>query len=150
MIMAGTSRIPDKARDSIDSMKETAHQATEQAKDKAQNLTSAAADATKNVVQRAEDMASAAKQKADDTISNVGDKMTALADTLRERAPSGVLGSAAGTVAGPLEAGGHYLQEHGLGDMAEDLNGLIHRYPVQSLCAGLMVGFLLGRTFSRG
>jgi hypothetical protein len=61
-----------------------------------------------------------------------------------------MLGSAASGVASQLEAGGHYLQEHGLNDVAEDLSGLIHRYPVQSLFVGLFVGYLLGRTLSRG
>jgi ElaB/YqjD/DUF883 family membrane-anchored ribosome-binding protein len=150
MVMAGASRLPEKAKDTAESLKGAGTHATEQAKEKAQDIASNVADTAKHVAQRAGEMASSARHTADDTISNVGEKMTSLADTLRERAPSGMLGSAAGTVANRLEAGGHYLQEHGLNDMAADLSGLIHRYPVQSLCVGLMVGFLLGRTFRRG
>jgi hypothetical protein len=83
-------------------------------------------------------------------MSSVGEQMSSLAGTIRERAPQqGAFGNAASTVADSLEASGHYLQEHELADLAADLGTLISRYPLQSVLAGLGVGFLLGRTFSR-
>jgi hypothetical protein len=52
-------------------------------------------------------------------------------------------------VAERLEAGGQYLQEHGMRDMTGELHSLIRRYPVQSLLVGLGFGFLLGRMANR-
>jgi ElaB/YqjD/DUF883 family membrane-anchored ribosome-binding protein len=76
--------------------------------------------------------------------------MTSLAGTIRERAPQeSTWGTAATAVADRLQAGGDYLQEHGVGDMTDDLHALIRRYPVQSLLVGLGVGFLLGQMASR-
>jgi hypothetical protein len=60
-----------------------------------------------------------------------------------------MLGSAAGSVAEGLEAGGQYLQDHGLADMGEDLRTIVRQYPLGSLCAIFGLGLLMGRAFRR-
>jgi len=65
---------------------------------------------------------------------------------VRDSAPhSGVLGSAASTVAGGLEQGGRYLQQEGLGGMADDLTALIKNNPIPALLVGVGIGFVLAR-----
>jgi ElaB/YqjD/DUF883 family membrane-anchored ribosome-binding protein len=75
--------------------------------------------------------------------------MSSLAGQLRERAPEGTLGTAAGAVADRLQSGGRYLQEHDLGDMADDMTSVVRRYPLPALCIGFGVGFLLGMALTR-
>jgi ElaB/YqjD/DUF883 family membrane-anchored ribosome-binding protein len=60
-----------------------------------------------------------------------------------------VVGSAAGAVADGLESSGRYLQEHGVGDITDDLAGVIRRNPLPSLCVAFGVGFLVGMVSRR-
>jgi ElaB/YqjD/DUF883 family membrane-anchored ribosome-binding protein len=60
-----------------------------------------------------------------------------------------MLGSAAGAVADRLEAGGQYLQENSLGDMADDVAGLVRQHPLPALAIVFGVGFLLGSALRR-
>lgn len=88
--------------------------------------------------------------KADGAISSVGGKITNLADSLRENAPSsGTLGAAAETVAGSLESSGKYLSSHGISEMGSDMSQVIRKYPWTSIGVGVGVGMLLGAACSR-
>lgn len=170
--MAGTSRIPSnfgnksegttttgghlaeeakgKAQDVASTVAQKAQDVGHKIQDTASNVASKASDLASNVGQKAKDAASTAVDKTDDAISNVGEKMSSWAGSLRESAPSGgVLGTAATAVADRLESGGHYLQEHGLGDMATDLENVIRRHPLPALCICFGFGCLLGMAFSR-
>jgi ElaB/YqjD/DUF883 family membrane-anchored ribosome-binding protein len=138
-----------------------AQQAAANVGQKAQDLAHKAQEAAAQGVQRtqeaasgmahkAQEAASAAADKAEDALSNVGDRMSSWGKTIREKAPhEGTVGSAAATVAGQLEAGGHYLQEHGFRDMAEDLTNTIRHYPVQSVLIALGIGFFVGMASRR-
>ena len=76
--------------------------------------------------------------------------MDALGGTVRKVAPrDGVIGSAATTVADNLQAGGRYLEGHGLQDMGKDLTSMLRHYPVQSVLVGFGLGCLLGMTLRR-
>ena len=91
-----------------------------------------------------------AAKAADAGLAAVGSGMSSLAGSIRDKGPhSGVLGSAASTVAGGLAAGGHYLQKHGLGDMPGDLTTLIRRHPLPALFVSFGLGFVLARVTSR-
>jgi ElaB/YqjD/DUF883 family membrane-anchored ribosome-binding protein len=144
----------DKAKETasnvVQKAQDTAASVAQKAQDAGSNLAQKAQDVASNVGQRAQDMASTAEHKTDDALSTVGGTMSSLAGTLRERVPQeGTLGTAASAVAERLEAGGHYLQEHGLRDMTGDLHSLIRRYPLQSLLVGIGMGFLLGQMANR-
>lgn len=52
---------------------------------------------------------------------------------------------AAHATADKIQAAANYLREHDAHAMAEDLGGLIKRYPGQALAAAAVVGFLAGR-----
>ena len=76
-------------------------------------------DVASSVVHKMGDMASTIGHKTEGAVGAVGGEMKSLAGTIRDKAPeSGVLGSAASGVAGTLESGGAYLQEHNLHGMA--------------------------------
>jgi ElaB/YqjD/DUF883 family membrane-anchored ribosome-binding protein len=101
---------------------------------------------TATVVQKMEDMASTIGHKAEGAVDSIGSGMKSLAGTIRDKAPGGgVLGNAASGVAGTLESGGAYLQDHNLHGMAEDATSLIRRYPLQAILLGVGVGILVGR-----
>jgi hypothetical protein len=116
--------------------------------EKAKETTSSATAMAQNLAQRAGEVAGTMGHRAEEAAAGMGSQMKSLAETIREKAPhEGYLGSAASGVATTLESGGRYLQEHDLESMANDVTGLIRRYPIQSLLIGLGIGFLLARSF---
>jgi hypothetical protein len=100
--------------------------------------------------QKAQDLASSAASRTDEALASVGQGMSSLAGTVRQNAPrEGMLGSAASTVADTLQAGGRYLQEHGVEDMTQDVRGFVRQYPLGSLLAVFGLGLLMGRALGR-
>lgn len=103
-----------------------------------------------NLADKAQETASAAVDKTDDGIAAVGQQMKALGGSVRKVAPqAGVIGSAATSVADQLQAGGRYLEGHGLQDMGKDLTAVVRRYPIPSVLVGVGIGYLLGTTLRR-
>jgi len=118
--------------------------------DVASNVNDKAQDWASNVANKAQETASAVVDKTNDGIAAVGHQMNALGGTVRKAAPQdGVIGSAATTVADKLQAGGRYLEGHGLQDMGKDLTSLVRHYPLQSVLVGFGLGCLLGMTLRR-
>lgn len=101
------------------------------------------------VAQMAKDAAGSASKMATEQAQHAAETVAggirSFAGTIREHAPEGMLGTAAGTVADRLESGSRYLEQEGFSGMAEDVVTMVRRYPVPSMliCAGL--GFCLGR-----
>jgi hypothetical protein len=135
------------ARDAASS---AAGAAAEKAQETASGLGQRVQDVASNVSQRAGEMASTAAEKTDDAISSVGQRMTSMAGSLRQSAPrEGVIGSAATAVADRLETGGRYLQQHGVGEMTDELAGVIRRNPLPALGVAFGVGVLIGLAMRR-
>jgi hypothetical protein len=142
--------VKDKAQETATSAGQTFQEAKGAAKEGVANLGQQARDVASSAGDKARELASKAGDKADDTMHSLGQGMSSLAGTLRQSAPQGgVLGSAAGTVAEQLEAGGRYLREHELGDLGEELTRVVRRYPIQSLLGVFGIGFLLGGALRR-
>lgn len=134
-----TERAKDTAAGTMERVKDTASDAVDKVKDAASNLGS-----------KAQEYASTAGQKMEDATSYVGERMSSWGSSLRQGTPhEGMMGSAAGAVADTLESSGQYLQQHDFGDMADDLGGVIRRYPIQSLLVAFGVGCLIGMTSRR-
>jgi hypothetical protein len=130
---------------------ETAQRMSESASSLATKTKEAASSIATSAGQQASEFASNVGQKAESATHSLGGEMKSLASTLRSKAPSeGVIGAAASEIAGCMEASGQYLEQNDFNRMAEDLTGLVRRYPVQAICAGMAVGFLLGRSMRRG
>ena len=147
--MAGPSRMP--GQESSARPQQTGSSMGQKAQETAGNLGQKAKDVASNVGEKAQNVASTVAEKAGDALSSVGSGMTSLAGTIREKGPqSGMLGTATSKVASGLQASGEYLREHRMGDMLNDLTGVIRRYPLQALLVGFGVGFLMARATSRG
>jgi hypothetical protein len=94
--------------------------------------------------------ASFVEEKAEQATHAVGAGMESLGETIREHKPqAGVLSDAGEAVAKKLVAGGHYLEEHGLKGIGEDVTNMIRRNPVPALLIGVGVGFLIARMMRR-
>jgi len=148
------SSLSQETKNKLNEAKASTTSAANDAKGKIQELPSSAAQQVENVASdvshKAQEWAAAAVDKTNDGIAVVGHQMTALGGTVRETAPqNGVIGSAATTVANQVQAGGHYLEEHGLGDMGKDLTAMIRHYPIRSVLVGFGLGCMLGMTLLR-
>jgi len=142
--------VRDKAQDTAASAGQTVQNAKATAQEAASHLGQQARDAASSAADKARNLASAAGDRADDALGSVGQGMSSLAGTLRQKAPhEGMLGTAAGTVAENLEAGGRYLREHDLGDIGEDLTSLVRQHPLPAVLCVFGVGFLLGSALRR-
>jgi ElaB/YqjD/DUF883 family membrane-anchored ribosome-binding protein len=117
--------------------------AASQAGEQAQQAASAA-------MSKAQEMASAAGKRVEEATSNLGERVKSAGGTIRDRGPrEGMLGTATGAVADSLENTGRYIQEEGIGGMAEDITELIRRNPIPAMLVGVGIGFLLARMFRR-
>jgi len=138
--------LKSKAQETTD----TAKQFGEKAKDTASNVLDKAKQAGSNVADKAREGASNLGQKAEDATHAAGRGMGSLAGTVRENLPqSGIMGSAASTLASGLESGGKYLEQSGLEGMCNDMVNLVRRNPLPALLVGIGVGFALARATQR-
>jgi gas vesicle protein len=129
---------------------ETASNLGHRAQETASSLGHRAQETATSLGHRAQETGSQLASNAEGALSSVGQRISSLAGTIRENAPrEGFFGSAASNVAQELEAGGRYLQEKGLGDMVNDVGGLVRSYPVASLCVGFCIGWLCGTVARR-
>jgi len=145
--MSGNSSMKkDQAQDHLEKGRQSASSGIDRMKDAASQVGQAASSAASTIGQKASDMASTVGNKAEDATAAVGRGMESLGHKVRDRAPdSGMLGSAAGAVAGALENSGRYLEDKNLSGMGEDLTNLIRRNPIPALFVGIGVGFLLSK-----
>ena len=80
----------------------------------------------------------------------IGAGMESVGRTIYEHAPDhGVLGTAGHAVGSKLEAGGHYLEDHGVKGIGDDVTLLIRQHPVPALVIGLGIGILAARLLRR-
>ena len=143
-------RTAEKAHDVVDRTTDKVHATVDTVADKAQQVADKVQDVGAQVADKAQDLGTQAVNQADAATTTVGEKMTDVAQTIRDNAPtSGPIANAAGTAADTLEQAGSYLKEQDLSEMRADVEGIIRRYPVQSLLVGLGVGYLLARSMRR-
>jgi hypothetical protein len=118
--------------------------------DVASDVSHKAQDWAANVANKAQETAAAAVDKTNDGMAALGQRMNALGGTVRTTThQEGAVGSVATTVADTLQAGGRYLEGHGLHAMGKDFAATIRRYPVQSVLISLGLGCLMGMTLRR-
>jgi hypothetical protein len=147
---SATQGVKDTASNLAHQAGQAASNVGQKAQDTASNLAQKARDTASDLGQRAQEWAGTAGERAGDALGSVGQGMSNLAGTIRQNAPrEGMLGSAAGSVAEGLEAGGRYLREHDLGDIGNDLSRLVRQHPLPALLTVFGVGFLLGSALRR-
>lgn len=156
-----SSATVDKAKEFGASISQKAGDTAQRIGETASGLATKTREAASSAIEKTKDVAASAGQQVTEFASNVGEKaesathslgseMKTLAGTIRGNAPAGgVLGAAAAQVAGCMETSGTYLEQNDFSRMADDLTGLVRRYPVQAICAGLAIGFLVGRSTRR-
>jgi ABC-type transporter Mla subunit MlaD len=109
-----------------------------------------AAEVASDVRDKAQQAGEQAVARADAATTTMGEKMTDVAQTIRQKAPiSGPVADAADTAADTLQRAGTYLQQQDLSDMRADLEGIIRRHPIEALLIGLGIGYLLARSTRR-
>jgi ElaB/YqjD/DUF883 family membrane-anchored ribosome-binding protein len=139
--------VKGKAQEVKGKVQELASSVALKAEDVAADVSHKAQDWAGNVANKAQETASAVIDKADDGIAAVGHQMNALGGKVRDAAPhNGAIGSAATAVANELQAGGHYLEGHGLEAIGKDLTDVVRRHPVPALMIGFGIGCLIGMT----
>lgn len=94
---------------------------------------------------KAEQMATATAARAREMTNTVGHKVRELAGRLREKSPHEGVRNTTDKFAERLDRAGTYLEEKSLEGMADDLAGVIRRYPLQSVLVGIGIGLLLSR-----
>ena len=88
--------------------------------------------------------------KAEHATEALGAGIEAVGRSIREHSPDqGILCNAGHAIGDKLEAGGHYLHDHGLSGVATDITNCVRRNPIPALLVGLGVGFLLARLARR-
>jgi ElaB/YqjD/DUF883 family membrane-anchored ribosome-binding protein len=138
------------ANEAKGTIQELASSAAQTLQDVASDVSQKAQDWAANVANKAQEAAAAAVDKTNDGIAAVGHQMNTLGGTVLKAAPhDGVFGSAATTVADRLQAGGRYLEGHGVQDMGKDFASIVRHYPIQSVLVGFGFGFLLGMMLKR-
>jgi uncharacterized phage infection (PIP) family protein YhgE len=131
-------------------MHEAATGVADKAKETASTVADKAKDFASQTADRAKDFGKSAVNTADSGVAKVGSGVENLADKLRDSAPrEGMMHNAANKVADTLERSGRYLEEEGLSGMAEDLTGVIKRYPVPAVLVGIGIGYLIAHALRR-
>jgi hypothetical protein len=104
--------------------------------------------ATSTAMGKAQELASTASKRVDEATAALGERVRSAGSTIRERGPrEGMLGTATSSVADSLEHTGRYIQEEGLGGMADDVTELIRRNPIPAMLVGIGIGYLLAKVF---
>lgn len=116
-------------------------------REKISNATDKAGDVAERVGERVNRTGEQAADKVNQGMTAAGEKISDLAQTVRERAPGGDVTNKA---ADALERSGQYLQDADLDAVRSDLEGVIRDHPLESILVGLGVGFLIGRTMMGG
>lgn len=111
-----------------------------------QGIAQRAKDTAADVAQRAQDVASSAAERVSEAVSSVGERVSTWGSQLRENLPGeGTMGAVADTV----DAGTRYIRQHDLGEMMDDLGGVIRRYPLQSCLVAFGIGCFFGMASRR-
>lgn len=151
--------VASKAESMANTVKDRAHELREKASEFGETLSEKASTAMHTVSDKANtamhtvsDKASSAMgtvtEKANSAMTSMGESMTGLAETIREKSPEAVAPYARRAAAG-LEQAGTYLEQGTIGDMVDDITGLVHRHPLLVLVTGLGLGYMLSRRRDR-
>jgi DNA polymerase I-like protein with 3'-5' exonuclease and polymerase domains len=111
----------------------------------AQDLKTRFSDASNTAKSRTSEFATHTAARAREVTSEFGHQMKEFGEKLRQKSPHETVRNTTHKVADSIESAGVYLEEKNLDGMLDDVAGVIRRYPLQSLLAGIAIGFLLSR-----
>jgi ElaB/YqjD/DUF883 family membrane-anchored ribosome-binding protein len=103
--------------------------------------------------ERAEDVGETLLQAAREATHRLDDKRETVADNLddlskRFNGGAAALGKVAGVTSKKLQTTADYIRENELSGMLEDVQGVVRRYPAQSIAVALIAGLLMGKVLS--
>ena len=102
----------------------------------------------KSMLAHAEHLADTVKDKANAAVVGVGEKVSGMAESLREHSPAS-LAPYTEKAAASLEQAGSYLKRGTIGGIVDDLSEIIRRHPVPAMLTGVALGFMLARKLRR-
>lgn len=118
----------------------------------AQDLRTRLSDASQTAKAKTSEFATKTSEFATQTAARAravtgdfGHKMKEFGEKIREKSPHETVRHTTNRVADTFENAGTYLEQKNLDGMLDDLAGVIRRYPLQSLLAGIAIGFLLSQ-----
>jgi ElaB/YqjD/DUF883 family membrane-anchored ribosome-binding protein len=90
-------------------------------------------------------------EQAEELVGSIGQTMDSTAQTIQNtlRRTKKSASAAMGRVADGIDTTTEYLAERGMAGVAEDVETLIRRHPLQALMLGILVGYLLSRSRQR-
>jgi ElaB/YqjD/DUF883 family membrane-anchored ribosome-binding protein len=112
------------------------HEARQGSYDTGSGRDSSVAGTAARMKEQAAEKAGQVKEKLSEFSKKAGEQM----DAQSEKASS-----AAHATADKIQAAADYIRENDFRAMAEDVSGVVRRYPGQALAAAVVVGFLAGR-----
>jgi hypothetical protein len=117
------------------------------ARSTASEVANTAKEAVSQIGQNAADGIDRQRVSAAESLDSAARKLHENAQTL----PGGQkVATLAHSTADKLEATAHYVRDHDMAAMMGDVEGLVKRYPGQSLLAAVAFGFLMGRALRNG
>ncbi len=126
--------------------KDLGSQAVDKARDIGSQAMDKARDAASSVGGMVNQAAASVGKTAENLTTSAGSSLKNLGESLSQHTPhEGMLGSASQAVAHTLKDSGRYIEESGLGGIAEDLTQLIRRNPIPAVLVGVGLGFVIGR-----
>jgi hypothetical protein len=111
----------------------------------AQDLRTRLSDASHTAKTRTSEFATQTAARAREVTGEFGHQMKEFGGRIRQRSPHESVRNTTNKIADTLECAGGYLEDKNLDGMLDDLAGVIRRYPLQSLLAGIAIGFFLSR-----
>ena len=112
---------------------------------KAHDLRTRLSDASQTAKSKTTEFATQTATRAREVTSEFGHQVKEFGSRIRQKSPHEGVRNTTNKVADTLEHAGAYLEEKNLDGMLADLASVIRRYPLQSLLAGIAMGFLLSR-----
>jgi hypothetical protein len=119
-------------------------QLTNRAQDSAHDLRTRISEASHTARAKTAEFATHTAAKAREIAGEFGHQIKQFGEKIREKSPHETVRATTNKVADSLENAGSYLEQKNLDGMLDDMAGLIRRYPLQSVLAGIAVGFFLG------
>ena len=111
----------------------------------AQDLKTRFSDASQTAKSKTSEFATHTAARAREVTSEFGHHMKEFGEKIRQKSPHETVRNTTNKVADTIEHAGAYLEEKNLDGMLDDLAGVVRRYPLQSLLAGIAIGFFLSR-----
>ncbi len=127
---------------------EKAGEVKDRAVEKATDLKDRAVDTAGDIKDKAAVAGQQASERIDSAMTATGERLSGLAQTVRQNAPAGQVGDVAHNAARALEQSGEYLQRADPNMVRSDLENVIRDHPIEALAIGLGIGFLLGKSMS--